>query len=51
MRNFPIHEYFNIDEAVVEDVIVNDLDLLNVAVNALLDTADVPLSLGECPCR
>ena len=36
MRNFPIHEYFNINEAVVEDVIANDLDPLNVAVNALL---------------
>ena len=35
-----IFEYFNIDEAVVEDVIANDLDPLNVAVNALLDTAD-----------
>ncbi len=37
MRNFLIHEYFNIDEAVVEDVIVNDLDPLSVAVNELLD--------------
>lgn len=37
MRNFLIHEYFNIDEAVVEDVIANDLDPLNVAVNELLD--------------
>ena len=26
MRNFLIHEYFNIDEDVVEDVITNDLD-------------------------
>ena len=39
MRN-PIHEYFNIDEDVVEDVIANDLDPLNVAVNALLDISD-----------
>jgi uncharacterized protein with HEPN domain len=39
MRNFLIHEYFSIDEAVVEDVIANDLDPLNVAVKALLDTA------------
>jgi uncharacterized protein with HEPN domain len=36
MRNFLIHEYFNINEAVVEDVIANDLAPLNVAVNALL---------------
>ncbi len=36
MRNFLIHEYFNIDEAVVEDVITNDLDPLSVAVKALL---------------
>jgi len=36
MRNFLIKEYFNINEAVVEDVIANDLDPLNVAVNALL---------------
>jgi uncharacterized protein with HEPN domain len=36
MRNFLIHEYFNIDEAVVEDVIANDLDPLCVAVNAML---------------
>ena len=40
MRNFLIHEYFNIDEAVVEDVIKNDLDTLNIAVRALLDTAE-----------
>ncbi len=40
MRNFLIHEYFNIDEAVVEDVIANDLDPLKVAVNALLDRAE-----------
>jgi uncharacterized protein with HEPN domain len=39
MRNFLIHEYFNINEAVVEDVIANDLDPLNVAVNALLDVS------------
>ena len=37
MRNFLIHEYFNINEAVVEDVIANDLDPLGVAINALLD--------------
>ena len=37
MRNFLIHEYFNIDEAVVEDVIANDLDPLSVAVSELLD--------------
>lgn len=37
MRNFLIHEYFNIDEAVVEDVIANDLDPLSIAINALLD--------------
>ena len=37
MRNFLIHEYFNIDEAVVEDVIANDLEPLSVAVNALLE--------------
>ena len=36
MRNFLIHEYFNINEAVVEDVIANDLDPLSVAVKALL---------------
>jgi uncharacterized protein with HEPN domain len=35
MRNFLIHEYFNIDEAVVEDVIANDLDPLTIAVTAL----------------
>ncbi len=34
MRNFLIHEYFKINEAVVEDVIANDLDALSV--NALL---------------
>ena len=37
MRNFLVHEYFNIDQAVVEDVITNDLDPLNTAVIALLD--------------
>lgn len=37
MRNFLIHEYFNIDAAVVEDVIANDLDPLGTAVEALLD--------------
>lgn len=36
MRNFLIHEYFNINEAVIEDVIANDLDPLSVAVKALL---------------
>jgi len=40
MRNFLIHEYFNIDEAVVEDVIANDLDPLNAAVKGLLDRAE-----------
>ena len=39
MRNFLIHEYFNLNEAVVEDVIANDLDPLNVAVNAMLDVS------------
>ncbi|MCB1264094.1 MAG: DUF86 domain-containing protein [Mycobacterium sp.] len=39
MRNFLIHEYFNIDAAVVEDVIDNDLDPLSAAVKALLDKA------------
>ncbi|MCB0939411.1 MAG: DUF86 domain-containing protein [Mycobacterium sp.] len=39
MRNFLTHEYFNIDAAVVEDVIANDLDPLNAAVKALLDKA------------
>lgn len=34
MRNFLIHEYLKINEAVVEDVIANDLDALSV--NALL---------------
>jgi uncharacterized protein with HEPN domain len=37
MRNFLIHEYFNIDRAVVEDVIANDLEPLSAAVTALLD--------------
>ena len=37
MRNFLIHEYFNINEAVVEDVIANDLVPLSVAINALLN--------------
>ena len=40
MRNFLIHEYFNIDEAAVEDVIANDLDPLNIAVEALLLDTD-----------
>lgn len=37
MRNFLIHEYFNIDQSIVEDVIKNDLDPLAVAISALLD--------------
>ena len=41
MRNFLIHEYFNIDEAVVEDVITRDLDPLTIAVTALLGIAEV----------
>ena len=41
MRNFLIHEYFNIDEAVIEDVIANDLDPLTIAVTALLGIAEV----------
>jgi uncharacterized protein with HEPN domain len=40
MRNFLIHEYFNIDEVAVEDVIANDLEALDVAVNALLAATD-----------
>ena len=40
MRNFLVHEYFNIDQAVVEDVILNDLDPLSIAVIALLDIAE-----------
>lgn len=40
MRNFLVHEYFNIDEVVVEDVIANDLEPLDVAVNALLAAPD-----------
>jgi uncharacterized protein with HEPN domain len=39
MRNFLVHEYFNIDKAIVEDVIRNDLDPLSIAVSALLDDA------------
>jgi uncharacterized protein with HEPN domain len=39
MRNFLVHEYFNIDKSIVEDVIKNDLDPLPVAVSALLDDA------------
>jgi uncharacterized protein with HEPN domain len=35
MRNFLVHAYFNIDKAIVEDVIKNHL----VAVSALLDDA------------
>jgi uncharacterized protein with HEPN domain len=45
MRNFLVHEYFNIDEAVVEDVIAHDLDPLHEAVTELLFTdghADSP---------
>lgn len=41
MRKFLIHEYFNIDEDVIEDVIANDLDPLTIAVAALLGIADV----------
>ena len=41
MRNFLIHEYFNIDEAVIEDVITHDLDPLTIAVTALLGIAEV----------
>ncbi|WP_372509682.1 HepT-like ribonuclease domain-containing protein [Mycobacterium alsense] len=40
MRNFFVHEYFNLDHAVVEDVIINDLDPLNTAVSGLLDITD-----------
>jgi uncharacterized protein with HEPN domain len=40
MRNFLVHEYFNIDPAAVEDVITNDLDPLSTAVNALLDITE-----------
>jgi uncharacterized protein with HEPN domain len=40
MRNFLVHEYFNIDQAVVEDVITNDLDPLSTAVVALLDITE-----------
>ncbi|MGH3968676.1 MAG: HepT-like ribonuclease domain-containing protein [Mycobacterium sp.] len=39
MPNFLVHEYFNIDESIVEDVIKNDLDPLVAAVSALLDDA------------
>jgi uncharacterized protein with HEPN domain len=39
MRNFLVHEYFNIDRAIVEDVIKNDLDPLAVAVSAPLEDA------------
>ena len=42
MRNFLVHEYFNIDQAVVEDVITNDLDQLSTAVIALLDITEEP---------
>lgn len=37
MRNFLVHEYFNIDQGLVEDVITNDLEPLGIAVSALLD--------------
>ena len=37
MRNFLIHEYFDIDESAVDDVITNDLDPLSLAVAALLN--------------
>jgi uncharacterized protein with HEPN domain len=50
MRNFLVHEYFNIDEAVVEDVITNDLGPLNTAVIALLaDHGDCGESQANCP--
>jgi uncharacterized protein with HEPN domain len=42
MRNFLVHEYFNIEQAVVEDVITNDLDPLSTAVIALLDITEEP---------
>lgn len=41
MRNFLVHEYFNIDEAVIEDVITNDLEPLSIAVKVLFDTTEV----------
>jgi uncharacterized protein with HEPN domain len=47
MRNFLVHEYFNIDQAVVEDVITNDLDPLSTAVIALLDIHDEASSNEE----
>ena len=40
MRNFLIHEYFDIDATIVDDVIANDLDPLSVAVTALLAEED-----------
>jgi uncharacterized protein with HEPN domain len=40
MRNFLVHEYFNIDQAVVEDVITNDLDPLRTAVVGLLEITE-----------
>lgn len=41
MRNFLIHEYFNINAAVIEDVVTNELQSLATAVDALLnDLAD-----------
>lgn len=43
MRNFLVHEYFDIDASVVEDVIVNDLDPLDAAVSALLGADDAPV--------
>jgi uncharacterized protein with HEPN domain len=42
MRNFLVHEYFNIDQAVVEDVITNDLDPLRTAVITLVDITEEP---------
>ena len=36
MRNFLVHEYFNIDKTVVEDVIANDLEPLAEVVVPLL---------------
>ncbi len=40
MRNFLVHEYFNIDQSIIEDVIANDLDPLSSAVIALLEPSD-----------
>nr|WP_067977053.1 HepT-like ribonuclease domain-containing protein [Mycolicibacter icosiumassiliensis] len=40
MRNFLVHEYFNIDQTIIEDVITNDLDPLSTAVTMLLDITE-----------